>query len=140
MADRTGPPPVALPVALPERARLLFDAVNHVTVATIDPGGRPQQSVVWATTDGDTVLFSTIKGRRKHANLLRDPRASALVFDQADPYVYAEVRGSVTISDDADGELIERLARKYTGQPFGVRPGEQRVAVRLVPHRVVVYD
>ncbi len=133
--------PVApMPVALPERARLLFDAVNHVTVATIDPGGRPQLSVVWATTDGDTVLFSTIKGRRKHANLLRDPRASALVFDQADPYVYAEVRGSVTISDDADGELIELLARKYTGQSFGVRPGEQRVAVRLVPHRVVVYD
>lgn len=129
-----------LTVALPDRARALFDGPNHVTVATIDPGGRPQLSVVWARTDGDDVLFSTIKGRRKHANMTRDPRVSVLVFDAADPYVYAEIRGAVTITDDPRADLINELALKYTGQPFGIRPGEERVVVRITPHRVVVYD
>ena len=126
-------------VSLPERARALFDGPHHVAVATLDPGGRPQTSLVWARTDGDDVLFSTIKGRRKYANLTRDPRISALVYDGADPYTYAEVRGVATITDDPMAELINELALKYTGQPFGERPGEQRVIVRIRPQRVVLY-
>ncbi len=125
---------------LPGRARELFDAANHATVATIDPDGRPQSSVVWVRTDGDDVLFSTIKGRRKYANLTRDPRLSVLVFDPADPYTYAEVRGTAVLTDDPAAELIEELALKYTGESFGVRPGEQRVIVRVRPDRVVVYE
>jgi PPOX class probable F420-dependent enzyme len=126
--------------ALAERARELFDGRNHVVVATIDPDGRPQSSVVWARTDGDDVLFSTIKGRRKYANLARDPRLSVLVFDPADPYTYAEVRGTATVTDDPAAELINELAVKYTGEPFGSRPGEQRVIVRVTPDRVVLYQ
>jgi PPOX class probable F420-dependent enzyme len=136
MAAMTEP---AKPAGLPERARTLFDGRNFVTVATIDPGGRPQTSLVWATTDGADVLFSTIKGRRKYANLTRDSRISALVYDPADPYTYAEVRGTATITDDPGAELINELALKYTGQPFGYRPGEQRVIVRITPDKVVLY-
>lgn len=124
---------------LPEQARALFDAPNHVAVSTLDPDGRPQTSLVWARTDGDDVLFSTIKGRRKYTNLSRDPRISALVYDGADPYTYAEVRGTVTITEDPRAELINELALKYTGQPFGERPGEQRVIVRITPDKVVLY-
>lgn len=126
--------------ALPELARALLNAPNHVVVATIDPDGQPQSSVVWATTDGDDVLFSTIKGRRKYANLSRDPRLSVLVYDPADPYTYAEVRGTAVLTDDPGAELIERLALKYTGRSFGERPGEQRVIVRITPGHVVLYQ
>jgi PPOX class probable F420-dependent enzyme len=126
-------------VTLPEIARELFDRPNHVAIATIEPSGRPQTSLVWAKIDGDDVLFSTIKGRRKYANLTRDPRISALVYDGTDPYTYAEVRGVATITDDPEAELINELALKYTGQPFGYRPGEQRVIVRIVPDKVVLY-
>jgi PPOX class probable F420-dependent enzyme len=125
--------------ALPEIARELFDRPNHVAVATIEPSGRPQTSLVWAKTDGDDVLFSTIKGRRKYANLTRDPRISALVYDGTDPYTYAEVRGVATITDDPEAELINELALKYTGMPFGYRAGEQRVIVRIIPDKVVLY-
>ncbi|MGN6678887.1 MAG: PPOX class F420-dependent oxidoreductase [Streptosporangiaceae bacterium] len=126
-------------VTLPEIARELFDRPNHVAVATIEPSGRPQTSLVWAKTDGDDVLFSTIKGRRKYANLTRDPRISVLVYDGSDPYTYAEVRGIATITDDPEAELINELALKYTGQPFGYRAGEQRVIVRIVPEKVILY-
>jgi PPOX class probable F420-dependent enzyme len=124
---------------IPQRARELFDGQNHATIATIDPGGGPQTSLVWAKTDGGDVLFSTIKGRRKYANLTRNPQVSALVYEAGDPYTYAEVRGTATIIDDPQAELINELALKYTGQPFGERPGEQRVIVRIRPHRVVLY-
>jgi PPOX class probable F420-dependent enzyme len=124
---------------LPDRARALFDAPNHAVVTTIEPDGRPQSSVIWVRTDGDDVLFSTIKGRRKFANLTADPRLTVLVFDPADPYTYAEVRGTATITDDPGAELIDELGHKYTGQPFGHRPGEQRVIVRVQPDRVVFY-
>jgi len=137
MVDMTGK--AAGRVILPEGARALFDGPNHVAVATVDPDGTPQTSLVWARTDGDDVLFSTIKGRRKYANLTRDPRVSALVYAAADPYTYAEVRGTVTITEDPHAELINELALKYTGEPFGERPGEQRVIVRITPRNVVLY-
>ena len=57
---------------LPSRAKDMLDAANFATVATIQPGGDPQTSVVWVRADGDDVLFSTIKGRRKYANLTRE--------------------------------------------------------------------
>jgi PPOX class probable F420-dependent enzyme len=126
-------------VTLPEAAKALFAAPNFVTVATIDPDGQPQLSVVWAKVDGNDVLFSTIKGRRKYSNLTRDGRASALVYPADDPYRYVEVRGTVTVTEDPSADLINELSLKYTGQPFGDRPGEQRVIVRIVPDRVVVY-
>jgi len=126
-------------VQLPPAARDLFEGPNFVTMATIDPDGRPQLSVVWAKLDGGDLLVSTIKGRKKYANLSRDARASALVFAADDPYRYAEIRGTVTLTDDPAAELINELALKYTGQPFGDRPGEERVIVRIVPDRVVVY-
>jgi PPOX class probable F420-dependent enzyme len=128
------------PVQLPDSARALFDAPNFVTVATVDPDGRPQLSLVWAKLDGEDVLFSTIKGRRKYSNLVRDGRASALVYPSGDGYTYAEVRGAVTITDDPRAELINELSLKYTGQAFGDRPGEQRVIVRIIPDRVYMYD
>jgi PPOX class probable F420-dependent enzyme len=125
---------------LPERARELFDAANHAVVTTLEPDGSPQSSVVWVRTDGDDVLFSTIKGRRKYANLTQDPRLSVLVYAATDPYTYAEVRGRASITDDPEAELIEGLAKKYTSRSFGERPGEQRVIVRVTPDRVVLYD
>jgi len=126
--------------ALPELARELIDGQNFASVATIQADGSPQSSIVWVRRDGDDVLFSTVKGRRKHANLLADPRVSLLVTDVANPYRYAEIRGAATVSDDPQAGLIQELADKYTGQPFATRPGDERVIVRIAPDHVVVYD
>jgi PPOX class probable F420-dependent enzyme len=124
---------------LSELAAELADGANFAVVSTVQAAGGPQSSVVWLTRDGDDLLFSTIKGRQKYANLGRDPRVGVLVIDASDPYRYAEVRGTATMTDDPRAELIEQLALKYTGQPFGERPGEQRVIVRVTARRVVDY-
>jgi predicted pyridoxine 5'-phosphate oxidase superfamily flavin-nucleotide-binding protein len=52
-------------VVLDDVTRRLLDGKNFATVATVNPDGGPQASVVWILRDGDTVLFSAIATRRK---------------------------------------------------------------------------
>jgi PPOX class probable F420-dependent enzyme len=124
--------------SLPERARELIDGKNFATVATIQPDGAPQASVVWVRRDGDDVLYSTVKHRRKYRNLVADPRTSLVIYEAADPYEYLEIRGTATITEDPAGSLIEELSQKYTGESFQDAPGNQRVIVRVSPSHVVI--
>ncbi len=122
---------------LSDGVREFFDGTNFATVASINPDGAPQASVVWVKTDGDDILFSTVKGRRKHKNFERDPRVSIVVVDPANPYRYVEVRGSVTLTDDPPGALIQELSYKYEGKPFQEpHPDNERVIVRIHPRKV----
>lgn len=128
--------------ALSQRARELFNDKIFAVVATIDLDGRPQLSVVWCECDGDAVVFSTVAGRRKHRNLVRDPRCTILVNPPAKPYSYVEVRGSAEVTQEGSRELIDRLARKYRGEPrFAADDGTDhvRVVVRVVPDKVIEY-
>lgn len=95
--------------SLSDEAKRLLDAPEFATVATIQPDGQPQLSVVWVARDHDDVLISTIRGRRKAVNLERDPRASVLIYPADSPYTYLEIRGSVTLEDDPTGSLIQAL-------------------------------
>jgi PPOX class probable F420-dependent enzyme len=123
---------------LSEEVRNLLDAPNFATVTSINPDGGPQSSVVWVRTEGDDVLFSTVRGRRKPRNFQRDPRASLLIIDPADPYRYVEVRGRVTMTADPEGALIEELSQKYQGRAWEDKPGVERLIVRISPDRVTL--
>jgi PPOX class probable F420-dependent enzyme len=128
--------------AIPGPARAWFDAHEYAVLATIEPDGRPQLSVVWVERDGDDLLISTIEGRRKFTNLVLDPRATLLVYPVHAPDSYVEVRGTITITHDGARELIDRLARAYDGvDRFTADDGTDRVRVvlRLTPDRVVYY-
>lgn len=116
------------------------DGPRFATLATHEPDGSTQLSVVWITREGGDLLMSTLHGRRKTRNLERDPRASVLIHDAENPYTYLEVRGEVEISEDPDGQLIDALSWKYHGYEFrGARPGDRRVVLRLRPRRVQRY-
>jgi hypothetical protein len=39
---------------------------------------------MWVGRDGGDLLFSTVEGRVKHRNMLRDPRVSVTVIDFGD--------------------------------------------------------
>jgi PPOX class probable F420-dependent enzyme len=126
-------------VKLPELVRELADGPNFAIVSTLQPDGSPQATVVWVRRDGDDLLFSTIRGRRKTANLEANPRISVLITDAASPYRYAEVRGHAEIADDPTAGLIDELAHKYTGAAFNAPPGQRRVIVRVRADHVVAY-
>jgi PPOX class probable F420-dependent enzyme len=125
---------------LPDEAKTLLDAPEFATVATIDPDGQPQLSVVWLGRDGDDVLFSTIKGRRKTDNLVRDARATVLVYPKENPYSYLEIRGTVTLADDPTQAYIEEMSQKYLGKAYPWRnEDEERIVVRVSPAKVVFH-
>ncbi len=126
---------------LPEAVLAVLDAPEFATLATLQPDGQPQLSVVWFARDGDDLLISTVKGRRKHLNLMADPRATVLVYPKANPYSYVEVRGTVSMTDAGGRELIDRLNLEYTGGDRYTGDDDSdnvRVVVRLTPTRVVV--
>ncbi|MFC8450898.1 PPOX class F420-dependent oxidoreductase [Kitasatospora sp. NPDC057223] len=124
---------------LSDQAKALIDGKAFAVVATVQPDGSPQASVVWVKRDGDDLLFSTVEGRRKHLNLVRDPRVSLVVNPAESPYTYLEARGEVTLTREGGRELIDELAYKYRGEKtYGFDgPDDVRVVVRLTPRKVV---
>lgn len=122
---------------LPNRVKEWLDDKMVVSFATISPSGQPHISPVWATYDGDDILLSTLESRQKFKNLSQDPHATVLIFPLTNPYIYAELRGTVTLSHDGARELLDRLAVIYTGEPYPAEaPEEVRVTVRLHLSRV----
>jgi PPOX class probable F420-dependent enzyme len=126
---------------LSEAVRRLLDEPNPAVLATINPDGGPQTSVVWVGRDGDDLVISTAAGRRKERNIRRDPRVSLSVYDQDDPEQYAEIRGLAAVTEDAGRKLAVRLAEEYEGPGAGqafldLPPEVVRVVVRITPHRV----
>src|SRR3954453_14394434 len=126
-----------MPVTFSEATRRLLESRNVATVATLNPDGGPQTSVVWVKRDGDAVLFSTTKQRQKGRNLARDPRISLTVFDSENPELYAEIRGTAEITDDPDRTGAREIARGYMDGELGPEPPEvERVIVRVTPTKV----
>ena len=125
---------------LTDEQRALFDAKHFATIATINPDGQPQLSVVWCSTDGGDILVSTVEGRRKHLNLERDNRVSILVQVAENPYAYVEVRGTAEMTRKGGRELIDQLAYEYMGAdryPADDNTTNIRIIVRITPQRVI---
>ena len=127
-------------IALNDEIRRLLDGRHFGVLATINPDGGPQTSAMWMGRDGDDVLFSTIEGRRKHRNLLRDPRASITILDSDDPYNYVELRGRCTITEDVGRAFDIGLSHTYDGKdPDPDPPGTVRLIVRMTVDKATGY-
>ncbi|MEV5569469.1 PPOX class F420-dependent oxidoreductase [Spirillospora sp. NPDC052269] len=127
---------------LNDAVRRLLDEDNPAVLATVNPDGSPQTSVVWVGRDGDDLLVSSQEGRRKVLNALRDPRVSLSVYDRSDPLWYLEVRGECTVAEDEGRALAVALAEKYEGAGAGeeyleLPPELVRVVMRISPRKVV---
>ncbi len=114
-------------------------AGRHLAVlATTNPDGQPQTSVIFVMRDGDDILFSTIKGRRKTTNMLRDPRVNLLLHG-LDANTYATISGPVTLTDDPDAAFHQVMYDLYMGGATPPpEPGAERLVVRISPQRVYV--
>ncbi|MFC9293125.1 PPOX class F420-dependent oxidoreductase [Streptomyces sp. NPDC057011] len=129
-------------IELNETVRGLLDAPHPAVLSTLNPDGSPQSSVVWVTREGGDLLISTEQGRRKERNIVRDGRVGLTVFDLANPFLYAEIRGNATVSEDAGRAVTSRIAEEYLGpegaKEFSKAPPEQvRVVVRITPTKVL---
>ena len=118
---------------------MLTEGTNFAALSTVRADGASQTSLVWIDAEGDNIVFNTAEGRLKTKHLRRDPRVSLCVFDPANPYRQALIRGRVVdITPEGADDHIDSLAKRYLGQdkyPFRA-PGEERLIVRIAPERV----
>ena len=122
---------------IPESHADLLESTAVAHIATLGPDGAPQNSPVWFGWDGTYLRFTQVTGlQRKVQNLRREPRVAVSIVDQANPYRYLEIRGTVErIDPDPDGAYIDAMARKYLGEeryPWGT-PGDEYVVVVIRP-------
>jgi PPOX class probable F420-dependent enzyme len=119
-----------------DSAREVLDGPHIAAVATSNANGRPQSSVIFVKRDGDTVVFSTIKGRLKTRNMTRDPRVSLLVID-TEKGRYVEIRGTVEIIEDPEKRLLYEMYDRYMGGATPPpEPDAERLIVRITPEKV----
>jgi PPOX class probable F420-dependent enzyme len=123
---------------LNETVRRHVDGPHLSILATTDADGKPQTSVIFIKREGDDILFSTIRGRRKTTNMGRDSRVNLLV--QSLPVLgpnYATISGTVELLDDPDGSFHQEMYDIHMGGATPPpEPGAERVIVRIHARRV----
>jgi PPOX class probable F420-dependent enzyme len=122
---------------LEEGVRRLAKGRNFAALTTLLPGGRPMTHVMWVDCDDEHVLINTETHRQKAKNMRRDPRVAVCIWDAADPYRYAEVRGEVVeiVGGPEARAHIDELSMKYHGHQYRNRIVSERVIVRIKPLR-----
>jgi nitroimidazol reductase NimA-like FMN-containing flavoprotein (pyridoxamine 5'-phosphate oxidase superfamily) len=78
-------------------------------------------------------VILTSPGSRKARNVKRDPRVAISITDVDQPFASVLIRGQVTelIDGDRAWDIIDRIARKYTGQPYPLRT--DRIVLLIKP-------
>lgn len=127
---------------LSDKVRDFLGEKRFAVMATINPDGSVQQSVMWYELQGDRILMNTAEGRVKASNLRRDPRISICIEDE---YSFVTLTGRVELNEDREQALedIHHLAVRYHGQPKademldGFRK-DTRLTINMTVDRVVV--
>ena len=117
--------------------RALLDPANHAVISTINEDGSVHSTVVWQEAVDGKLIVNSALGRRWPTNLLRDPRITAVVYAQDNPYTYVMIRGTAVGTTDGADAQISRLAEKYTGSNDFDHPGEERIMFVITPDWIV---
>ena len=124
--------------------RVFLDGPLAADLATLNPDGSPQLSVIWYERRGDEVVVNTTVQRVKAHNMDRDPRVALLV---GDPGRYVRLDGDArVVATGADALAdIRALAVRYNGEDAAARQArdvwstEQRVTYAIAIRRVYRY-
>jgi PPOX class probable F420-dependent enzyme len=121
-----------------EQIRAL-EGANYAVATTLRKDGSPHSTVVWVDVEDGVPSFNTARGRVKPANLETDARVALLVVVENDFYRWVSIDGRAELTTDGAHEQIDKLSRKYDGEPWQYRPGEERITVRVHPDHVTAY-
>ena len=129
----------------PECRAFLLTGTRTGKLATVRADGRPHVVPIWFDLDGDTLVFTTGATSLKAKNMRRDARVSLCVDDEAPPYAFAVIEGTVQLIADEPEALLHwatRIGGRYMGaeraEEYGKRngvPGE--LLVRVTPTKVL---
>lgn len=95
---------------------------NPAVVASVRPDGSPHSVATWYAWEDGRVLVNMDESRLRLRFMRRDPRVALTVLDRDDWGRHVSLLGRiVTIQEDLDLREIDRLALRYSGEPFRTR-------------------
>ena len=104
-----------------EVAGFLEDSMK-VQVATLNPDGSPQVTVVWmaleSTPDGDELVAAHLTEYQKTRNIRRDPRVAVTILAPRQPgqqTPYLAITGTARIAGGGAPAPLKRLAKTMLG-------------------------
>ncbi len=105
-------------VQLPPSAVELIESGAHAHLATINPDGTPQLSMVWAALEDGELCIASLTPRQKLTNVRRDPRValsfqSPTVDDGQGLTHYLVVRGRARITEGGGPAFLRRIAPRF---------------------------
>ena len=126
-----------------ERVRDFLQQPLFAVVATINPDGSPQQTVVWYELRDNAIIMNTTADRQKMRNLKRDSRIDICI---PDGYRYVTISDRAELIDNQKQAQrdIEQLAIRYHGEQVGKAQmvefsRQQRVTIRVPLDNVHAY-
>lgn len=104
---------------LPDSARELIESGAHAHLATLNPDGSPQVTIVWAGVDGEDIVMAHLFESKKVRNIRQDGRV-AVTFEcdtKSDMGLteYLVIYGLARIDVGGAPELLQKLAHVYVG-------------------------
>lgn len=127
-----------------DEERALLDLPAFASLATLQPDGTPQLTVMWYRREGDTLQMITPSSTRKARNMAKDGSAAIVVTDPDNGYAYVEMRGRIELSRDPDAirDTLRAIATRYIGadraEPYTAsRDPNERVLITFRPEHVV---
>jgi PPOX class probable F420-dependent enzyme len=95
---------------------------NPSVIGTLAPDGAPHTAATWYLWEDGRVVVNMDEGRVRLGHMRNDPRVSVTVLGKDDWYHQVTLRGRVgSIEPDPDLEVIDRVSRHYSGEPYGQR-------------------
>jgi PPOX class probable F420-dependent enzyme len=124
-------------------ARELIESDAHAHMATVNPDGSPQLTLVWVGLEGDEIVSAHLFANRKVQNVQRDPRVSISIEGEGAAENglrrYLGITGRARLEEGGAPELLQRLAHTYMGPGVKFPPMDDPPAgyvIRTTPERV----
>ncbi|MFP8882899.1 PPOX class F420-dependent oxidoreductase [Streptomyces mangrovi] len=104
---------------LPEAAVTMLRKANPAVITTLRPDGQPVSTATWYLWEDGRVLVNMDEARKRLRHVRDDPRVTLTVLDEGNWYTHVSLIGRVTeIREDPELADIDRLARRYLGEPY----------------------
>jgi PPOX class probable F420-dependent enzyme len=130
-------------LTLTDEVRNTLTAGRLAHLATINPDGSPQVSVVWIGLDGNDIVIGHLGSGQKVTNIARDPRVALTVeANGANPVGMANyliIYGEARLVEGGAPELLQRLAAVYVGPGVKFPPMDNPPSghvIHVTPERV----